>query len=104
MQDTSWTVVIPARGTLFLQQIEDVTPVRQAVARRKAEPVLPPVVIQTPIGARADGGGVIVGGSGEFEGCTGSFAEVEIVRGAYPANPIALGIFGGVELRVRFGD
>lgn len=104
VQDTAWTVVIPARGTLFLQQIEDVTAVRRAVGRRKAEPTLPAVEIQTSVGPRADGRGLIVGGSGEFEGCTGSFVEVEIVQGADPANPVALGLVGGVELRISFGD
>lgn len=104
VQHTSWTVVIPARGALFLQEIEDVAQVRQAVQQRKADPSLPGVEIQTSIGPRSDRRGVIVGGSGEFEGCTGTFVEVETIQKIDPASVVALGIVGGVELRVRFGS
>ena len=104
VQHTSWTVLIPTRGALFLQEIEDVTQVRQAVERMKADPSLPSVDIQTTIGPRSDRRGVIVGGAGEFEGCTGSFVEVESIQKVDPASAVAVGIVGGVQLRVRFGS
>ena len=76
--DTDWTLVLPGRGSLFLAQIEDASDFVKQVA-------LPVIAsrkdwegdwkLVSTIGPRPDGRGVIVGGSGEFEGVTGSFVE-----------------------------
>jgi len=77
---TDWTLVLPGRGSIFLAQVEDASD----FIKRVALPVIASrkdwegdwKVVST-IGPRADGRGVIVGGSGEFEGVTGSFVERE---------------------------
>lgn len=103
-QRVAWTLVIPNRGALFLQQVEDVAPAVRLATRMRADPGLTGGEFQNTVGPRADGRGVIVGGSGVFEGCAGSFVEIDRVERVDPANPVILGIVGVVELRLRFGS
>ena len=101
MTDTYWTVVLPARGTLFLHQTEN--------NWRLTKDVQLPMLFTgrdwsgewlnvNTFGPRRDGRGVIVGGTGEFTGVTGTFLEIGTLRSATLA-----GALGGVlELRLFF--
>jgi hypothetical protein len=70
--------VLPARGTIYVAQIED--------ARSIGMEILPKVMLGKEWNGRADfvstvgpdarSRGVIVGGTRQFEGITGSFVEV----------------------------
>lgn len=83
MTDTWWSVVLPGRGTLFLYQTEN----NWALMRRIA---LPALLLGrewrgewqsvNTLGPLPDGRGRIVGGTGEFEGASGSFIEVGQLR------------------------
>jgi len=76
---TSWTLVIPGRGSIFLYQIEDIRELLTMV-------VLPTLATGIPFegdyqaiptdGPRRDGRGVIIGGTGEFARLRGSFVEL----------------------------
>ena len=73
---TDWTIVLPGRGTIFVAQIEDAGSIE----------ILPKVMLGKEWNGRADfvstvgpdpsGRGVIVGGTRQFEGITGSFVEL----------------------------
>lgn len=75
--NTDWTLVLPARGTIFVTQIED--------AGTLGKEILPAVMMGgewnghadfvSTAGPGADGRGVIIGGTREFEGISGSFVE-----------------------------
>jgi hypothetical protein len=76
--NTDWVLVLPARGALFLHQQEHFGRLRE---------VMPPVLagkgwsgdlrVQTTVGPRPDGRGVILGGTGEFAGARGAFIEID---------------------------
>jgi hypothetical protein len=76
--NTDWTIVIPARGTIFATQIED--------AGAIGKDILPPVMLGqgwdgdvefiSTVGPSEDGRGIIVGGSREFAGISGAFIEL----------------------------
>ena len=76
--NTDWTIVLPARGTIYVAQIEDAGSIGMEI--------LPTVMLGKEWNGRADfvstvgpdssGRGVIVGGTRQFEGITGSFVEV----------------------------
>ena len=83
IMDTTWTVTIPGRGTLFLSQRED----GSEFAKRAVMPALlmkrefnRPWTFVTTAGPLPDGRGRIVGGTGEFEGIDGTFVEVTHLR------------------------
>jgi hypothetical protein len=75
--NTDWTILLPSRGTIFLTQIED--------AGSVGKEILPAVILGgwngqadfvSTAGPNADGRGLIVGGTREFHGITGSFVEL----------------------------
>ena len=75
--NTDWTIVLPARGTIFATQIED--------AGSIGKDVLPAVMLDkgwageaefvSTVGPNQDGRGIIVGGSREFAAIAGTFVE-----------------------------
>jgi hypothetical protein len=79
LTDTFWTVVVPGRGALFLHETEDNWDLLTRIA-------LPALLLRrewtgnwtnvNTVGPRPDGRGLVVGGTGEFAGATGSFLEV----------------------------
>jgi len=76
--NTDWVLVLPARGALFLHQQEHSGPLREIM-----KPVLAgedwrgDLRVQTTVGPRSDGRGVILGGTGEFTGARGAFIEID---------------------------
>jgi hypothetical protein len=76
--NTDWTIVLPARGTIHVAQIED--------AGAVGKEILPSVMLGKEWNGKADfvstvgpdpsGRGIIIGGTREFQGITGSFVEV----------------------------
>lgn len=78
--DTDWTVVLPARGALFLHQQEhsgELFPKVVEPTLASGEDWRGDWIVTTTVGPRPDGRGVIVGGTGEFEGARGSFVEID---------------------------
>lgn len=80
---TNWTLTIPERGTIFLEQHEN----QNEFARRAVLPALAvgkqwdePWSFVTTVGPAPDGRGRVVGGTGEFKGITGTFVEVTHLR------------------------
>ncbi len=98
--DTDWTLVLPGRGTLFLHQ-------RERRGELPSKVLLPTLetgrdwqgdwTVTTTSGPRSDGRGVVVGGSGEFEGATGTFVEINRVTRYTTAGVL----HDTVELRVE---
>ena len=74
---TSWTIVLPGRGTLFLHQIENAGVLFDKVkaARSGPQPWHGAIDERTTIGPGPGGVGIIIGGTGEFEGQRGTFIE-----------------------------
>jgi hypothetical protein len=80
LQATDWVLVIPGRGTIYLSEIERLGDFGRQVIR--------PVIESgkdwegkftrvASVGPRADGRGVITGGTFEFENLQGSFVEIQ---------------------------
>jgi hypothetical protein len=100
---TAWTIVIPGRGTLFLYEIEKPVKLFAKMAQAQKDPATlrEPIAEQTTAGPLPSGEGVIIGGTGEFDGKKGSF--IEINRFVEPAPPgSAVGLKGDIEVRVTF--
>jgi hypothetical protein len=83
MTITTWTLTIPGRGTIFLSEDEN----QSEFAKKAALPALAlgkpwnePWTFVTTVGPSPDGRGVIVGGTGEFAGISGTFVEVTHLR------------------------
>jgi hypothetical protein len=76
--NTDWTILLPGRGTIFVTQIED--------AGSAGKTILPAVILGNGWNGQADfvstagpdsnGRGLIVGGTREFQGISGSFVEL----------------------------
>jgi hypothetical protein len=76
--NTDWTIVLPARGTIYVAQIEDSGAI--------GKDILPAVMLGqewngkvdfvSTVGPDPSGRGVIIGGTREFQGITGSFVEL----------------------------
>lgn len=98
--DTDWILVLPGRGILTLQQVEH----SNELGPRVINPTLASGqdwvgdwTIQTTVGPGPGGRGVILGGSGEFAGNTGSFIEVDHLT-RFSAT---MGLAGKVELQLQ---
>ena len=79
---TEWTVVIPGRGVLFLHQEEHSGELGPKVLKPVLETGKPwegDWTVQTTSGPGPGGRGLVVGGSGEFAGASGSFVEIDRV-------------------------
>lgn len=76
---TWWTIVLPGRGALLAYQTEKI---HQGAAAAFSAPARTgkdwqgSVTEQNTTGPNPDGSGVIVGGTGEFEGAQGRFIEI----------------------------
>jgi hypothetical protein len=88
LHDATWTLKLTGRGTLIGHQIEHSSPEAQAfleqVRTQVAETGQPwsgEFIAAGTIGPADNGLGIIVGGSGEFEGASGYFTEENVYRG-----------------------
>ena len=101
MTHTTWTVIVPGRGALFVYQVED----NWTLFKRF---VLPGLLFNkswqgswknlNTLGPRPDGYGQVIGGTGEFAGKRGHFIEFAELRDFSPGKQLA----GTMELRVVF--
>jgi hypothetical protein len=76
--DTSWTLVIPDRGMLFLFQQEhsgELARETMGRVRETGEDWNGDKSMTTTVGPAANGRGIIIGGTGEFKNIKGSFIE-----------------------------
>jgi hypothetical protein len=96
----SWTIMLPGRGHIVGFELEKVSP--------KAKPIFDTVAAgqewtgdhyeQVAVGPLKSGDGVILGGSGEFEGATGTMSEW-----ARLTRMTATGVmYGRIELHVTW--
>lgn len=99
---TVWTLFLPGRGTLVLDQIEDSSAVATKVfkpAFDSGRPWTGTLRAVTTAGPRKDGKGVILGGTGEFGGARGTGIEIADLRSFDPVTGTLEGTF---ELRFRY--
>jgi hypothetical protein len=78
--DTQWTLVIPARGALFLHGREhagELFPKVIAPTLESGQDWVGDWTVNTTVGPRGDGRGLVVGGTGEFAGARGWYAEID---------------------------
>ncbi len=90
---STWTIELPGRGTLFLFEVEDASEFAKKVvipAFTQGKTWDQPWTFTTTVGPTRDGRGVIVGGTGEFEGASGTFAEVTHLRKFTPDGQMRL--------------
>jgi len=101
MTHTLWSVVVPGRGTLHLYQVEN--------NWRLLKRVLLPMLLSgrpfhgdftgvNTLGPLPDYRGIVVGGTREFAGLTGSFVEIGNLRELHPEGTLS----GQMELRVGY--
>ena len=101
MTHTLWSIVVPGRGTLHLYQVENNWGLLKRV-------VLPMLLTGRPfdgdftgvntLGPLPDYRGIVVGGTREFAGLTGSFVEIGKLRELRPDGTLS----GQMELRVGY--
>jgi hypothetical protein len=78
--DTDWTLVLPARGALFLHQEEhagELFPKVVAPTLASRRDWVGDWSVTTTVGPRPGGRGAVAGGTGEFAGARGSFLEID---------------------------
>lgn len=97
---TTWTLTLPGRGTLFLEQIESGAQMLDKIKFPESGVWTGDISVQETVGPRADGRGRIVGGTGEFEGRAGSFVEINRIRKL--ARDMSVNPDIGVEVRLAF--
>ena len=98
--DTYWTISIYGRGSLFLYEQERVLPEHIKIfsdIRSSDVDWTGNDVKATNVGPSPDGFGIVIGGTGEFEGATGVFEEIITMRRFTTAGLLD----ASVELRVR---
>jgi len=98
---SSWTLTIPGRGTIFLYENED----QSEFLARAGIPALTQGkewnekwTFVTTVGPDASARGVIVGGTGEFEGIMGTFREVTHLSRFTSKGEL----FGTIELELAY--
>lgn len=98
---SSWTLTIPGRGTIFLFENED----QSEFLRKAGVPALAQGqewnqdwTFVTTAGPDPSGKGLIVGGTGEFEGISGTFSEVTHLKRFTPKGEL----FGTIELQLAY--
>lgn len=82
--DATWTLKLAGRGTLIGHQIEITTEETKSFLgqiREMDKPWSGEYVARGTIGPAKNGMGIIMGGTGEFEGATGYMTEENIYRG-----------------------
>ncbi len=100
---TAWTLVIPGRGSIFLNQIEDARELLTLVIWPTLATGIPFEGDYSAIptdGPRFDGRGVIVGGTGDFKRLRGSFVEIARVTRFDPMSTPGLELT--LELRLFY--
>ena len=98
---SSWTLTIPGRGTIFLFEDED----QSEFLAKAGIPALTQGkewnekwTFVTTAGPHSSGRGVVVGGTGEFEGIMGTFTEVTHLSRFTSKGEL----FGTIELRLSY--
>ena len=101
MTHTLWSIVVPGRGTLHLYQVENNWRLLKRV-------VIPMLLTGRPfngnftgvntLGPLPDYRGIVVGGTNEFAGLTGSFVEIGTLRHMQSDGTVS----GVMELRVGY--
>ncbi len=101
MTQSSWTLTIPGRGTIFLFEIEN----QSEFLQKAGVPALTagkewnqPWTFVTTAGPHESGHGIVVGGTGEFEGITGTFTEITHLERFTPKGEL----FGKIELQLAY--
>lgn len=87
-----FTFVIPSRGTIFVHAVKGVAPELAEIfgnVAQTGESWTGDLPIVSTIGPGTDGRGVIVGGTGEFAGATGSQQQTIQFATINPDGPIA---------------
>jgi hypothetical protein len=94
-----WTVVIPGRGTIFGYEIESVPDAHKEIFAKVAAggDWTGKVTARIASGPRADGEGIIIGGTGDYAGATGTLSEWTTLTGLTRAGKMS----GTMELRVH---
>jgi len=75
---TVWTVVIPGRGMLIAYELENISPSAMAAFKYPklyGKPWKGNLIEKNTVGPLENGYGMIIGGTGEFEGASGYFLE-----------------------------
>ncbi len=101
MTQSSWTLTIPGRGTIFLYETED----QSEFLAKAGLPALTQGIewnqewtFVTTSGPHASGKGVIVGGTDEFAGITGTFSEVTHLTHFTPKGEL----YGTIDLQLAY--
>jgi hypothetical protein len=98
---STWTLTIPGRGTIFLDEIENQTEFIQtaaAPALMQGKEWTGEQTFVTTAGPHESGKGLVTGGPGEFAGITGTFAEVTHLRRFTTKGEL----FGTIELQLSY--
>ena len=98
---SSWTLTIPGRGTIFLYENED----QSEFLAKAGIPALTQKkewnekwTFVTTVGPHSSGQGLVVGGTGEFEGIMGTFREVTHLSRFTPKGEL----FGTIALELAY--
>jgi hypothetical protein len=98
---STWTLTIPGRGTIFLDENED----QSEFLMKAGVPALAQGkewneewTFTTTVGPDPSGRGVVTGGTGEFVGISGTFVEVTHLRRFTPKGEL----FGTIELQLTY--
>jgi hypothetical protein len=101
MTASSWILTVPGRGTIFLYETEN----QSEFLKKAGLPALSmgrewnePWTFVTTAGPAPKGRGIIVGGTDEFEGISGTFSEVTHLRRFTPKGEL----FGTIELKLVY--
>jgi hypothetical protein len=98
--DTDWILVLPGRGMLVLHEVEHSNDLGSKVIHptlASGQDWVGDWTVQTTVGPGPAGEGVIIGGTGEFTGSTGTFVEVDRLT----RFSVVTGLHGHVELRLE---
>lgn len=100
--DTVWTLMIPGRGSLYLEQQEhsgDLARTTIAHARESGQDWVGEQSMTTTVGPNFDGTGAVRGGSGEFKEARGHFVEIVNMHRVTPDGEMTM----TGELRLSIG-
>lgn len=98
---STWTLTIPGRGTIFLDEIENQTEfitTAAVPALMQGKEWTGEQTFITTAGPHASGMGLVTGGTGEFAGVSGTFAEVTHLRKFTTKGEL----FGTIELQLKY--
>lgn len=100
--DTYWTVLLPGRGSIYGFETEEIPAEHLPlfIARANGTPFKGENRAKIASGPAEGGLGIIVGGTGEFEGATGTIAEFYVLKEL----PMDGSIVGTLELEIRIDE